>query len=149
MREWIVVTVAGGIGGIVATILAERIEGEEETTNNSGPSKPPEGFWRKSIWLIGLIAPFFSWLYHLALNAVGGAIASFILWATYTSSLDFDSVKFTPAEVAAALTVGLTGVGTVRGFMRQSESKEMWKQEAKRSMEEFLSHQPSAEDEES
>lgn len=127
MREWIAVAIAGGIGGIGATFFAEHYD--------AATSEPPhdwsdENWARARHWTARLARNGAD----LALNIFGGALASFILWATYTSSLTFDSTRFSSPEVAASITVGLGGVGAVRGLMTVAQRAGRWERLAKRSM---------------
>lgn len=118
MREWLVVSLAGGLGGAVATLVGQGgVKSGTEATS----------------WVRKCFSPLLLQIGTLIVNLIAGSVASFVLWATYTSSLDFDSTKFSPAEVAAAVTVGLGGVGIVRGLVRQSEKSEGWKQIASKS----------------
>ncbi len=118
MLEWVAVSAAGGLGGIFAVLFAERVRGEEHETPETPAHFAEKRHWLRKAWDAATRS--LSFCYTLGLNAGGGATASVLLWATYTSSLNFDSTKFTPSEIAAAITVGLGGVGAVRGLMHES-----------------------------
>jgi len=125
VREWIVIIAAGGLGGIGGTCFAEQAapisqEPDDDVLGLKGHI--PE-------WVRNLLR----WFWSLILNIFGGALASFILWATYTSSLSFSSHSFTPSEIAAAITVGFGGVSAVRGFMNVSQRSDSWKRTAEAS----------------
>lgn len=116
-HEWVIVTLAGALGGLTATMFSQR------PLTDGGVANPKHPAWSRCWQRI--------WVSFL--NMFGGAIASFILWATYTSSVNFDSTNYSPSEVAAALTVGLGGVGAVRGFMHEAGRADKWETAAKAS----------------
>jgi uncharacterized membrane protein YeaQ/YmgE (transglycosylase-associated protein family) len=104
MHEWVAVTAIGAMGGMGAALF-------------HGGDKN-KGWWEGYIW-------------PLILNGIAGAFGSFILWATYTSSLDFNSTKFTPGEIGASLILGLGGVSTVRGYLHETREANKWEKAAK------------------
>ncbi|HEY8287246.1 MAG TPA: hypothetical protein VIJ28_22895 [Chloroflexota bacterium] len=119
MREWVVIALAGAFGGIVAILIGEilRFLRTADTTGEVIPKKRGKIPWMR-------------WVLILFLNALGAAVASYLLWATYTSSLTFESRVFTPAEVAASIIVGLGGTGALQGYMHEREEARTWKQTA-------------------
>ncbi len=123
MHEWMAMALFGAVGGLAATAFADR-----RPSAFSLPVFNKDHRFRR--WL-------FEGLVNGLLNMCGGAMASFLLWATYTSSMDFNSVHFTPSEVAAALTVGLGGVGVVRGLIHEKEETKEWKETSQGTLERF------------
>jgi len=126
-HEWVIVTLIGGLGGMAATLFSQQASStrkEQPRPYNSNGAKERSA----------RAGRFFRWLGNLLLNISGGAMASFILWATYTSSFTFDSTKISPSEVAAALTVGLGGVSTVRRLIHETAQAKEWESAAQVSM---------------
>jgi hypothetical protein len=116
MREWVVIASAGAFGGIVAVLVGEMLSLLRAVDINRAGS-PSRG------WL----TPGVRWMLILLLNALGAAVASYLLWATYTSSITFESRSFTPAEVAASIIVGLSGTGALQGYMHERGTVSKWK----------------------
>jgi len=126
-HEWVIVTLIGGLGGMAATLFSQQ-------TSSARKGQPqPHNSNRPKEWSAHA-GQFFRWLGNLLLNISGGAMASFILWATYTSSFTFDSAKISPSEAAAALTVRLGGVSTVRRLIHETAQAKEWESAAQVSM---------------
>ena len=108
---------AGGLGGFAATIYGS-LRGDRFAFPVYRVTGPHAG-WR-------LVRCYLLWvaegLITIVLNAGAGALASLLLWATFTSGQDFGAGKFTPGEFAAGFTIGLGGVGAILGLMRQRET---------------------------
>ena len=55
-----------------------------------------------------------------------GALASFLLWITYTGQVTFQSTAISPSEVGAAIVVGLGGVVAVeRWFHIERQARDL------------------------
>lgn len=147
MLEWIAVTGAGAFGGFVATLLADRLSADPQRVR----------FWpslieaweenKKCRWMLAYLLPTCTHgITALILNMLGGAVGSFLLWATYTSSLTFSSKTFSPAELAAAIIVGLGGISAARGFMHETRRADEWKQTAQATATAFVAQETATDD---
>jgi hypothetical protein len=101
MVEWVAVTSTAAFGSLAGAVRSEgiRTAGNWATVSS----------YRK--WLGNIIPP-------AIVDAIGGAILSFILWGTYTSDFDFTSSRFPPAEAVASLLVGLGGASGLGEYLR-------------------------------
>lgn len=104
MREWVAVTLTAAASGVVGTILSQglRYAGKWNTVTD----------YRK--WFTDLLPP-------ALINMLGGGVASFILWGTYTSSFNFNSNAYTPSEAVAAIIVGLGGASALTRYLQVEE----------------------------
>jgi len=103
-HQWLAVLVAGTVGGFFSTFLP------------SGTDVP------FSSAVDDLLSTHKGWSFvcHLVLNSIAGAIAGFALWAGLNPASTFNSTNPSPYQVATAGIVGGGGVSIVRSFFYQA-----------------------------
>ena len=68
--------------------------------------------------------PFLDLFLHAVRNTAAGALASFLLWASFNPNSSLSSDDITLAQIGAALVLGTGGTATINALVQQKQKSD-------------------------